>query len=236
MLVVENLDAYYGHVQALRGVSLTVADGEMVALFGANGAGKTTTLRSISGLVRDWRGTISLDGRSLAGSSPEATAGLGIAHIPEGRGIFPRMTVWQNLRMGAYLRRPSQSRFRAEVEEVLESFPKLKERAGQTAGTLSGGEQQMLAIARALVSKPRLLMLDEPSHGLAPKVVEEVFVLLDQLRAGGMAMLIVEQYATVALSVVARGYVLDRGSVVLAEDAAELRKDWSRLAGAYLGR
>ena len=235
MLAVDGLDAFYGHVQALRGVSLTVAGGEMVALFGANGAGKTTTLRSISGLVERWSGRIELDGASLEGLTPEETAGLGVAHIPEGRGIFPRMTVWQNLKMGAYLRRLPPDDFQQESEAVLENFPTLKARAGQSAGTLSGGEQQMLAIARALISKPRLLMLDEPSHGLAPKVVQEVFVLLDHLRAGGMAILIVEQYATVALSVVARGYVLDRGRVVLAEDAATLRKDWAKLAGAYLG-
>ncbi|MEX2556994.1 MAG: ABC transporter ATP-binding protein [Actinomycetota bacterium] len=235
MLDVDGVDVFYGRVQALRGVSLTVGAGEMVALFGANGAGKTTTLRAISGLVPAVAGRITFEGRSIAHLKAEETAALGIAHIPEGRGVFPRLSVWQNLKMGAYLRRPTASALAAGIDEVLDIFPVLKERLRQPAGTMSGGEQQMLAIARALISKPKLLMLDEPSHGLAPIIVKEVFVLLDRLRTSGMALLIVEQYASAALAVAGRAYVLERGRVVLAGDAETLRKDRAGLAGAYLG-
>ena len=235
MLLVDGLDVVYGHVQALRNVSLTVADGETVGLLGANGAGKTSTLRAISGLVPPHVGEITFEGRSLRGMDPEETATLGIAHIPEGRGIFPRMTVRQNLTMGAYVRRLRPAPLAARIAEVLDVFPQLKGRLRQPAGTLSGGEQQMLAIARALIARPKLMMLDEPSHGLAPLVVKDVFVLLDRLRAGGMSLLIVEQYASVALSVVDRAYVLERGRVALSGTAASLRKDRRSLAGAYLG-
>ena len=235
MLRVEGLDVFYGHVQALRDVSLEVADGEMVALFGANGAGKTTSLRAISGLVPVASGSVEFNGRSLAGMTPEETARLGIAHIPEGRGIFPRMSVSQNLKMGAYVRRLSPAALTGRTAELLDVFPGLKDRLKQPAGTLSGGEQQMLAIARALVSQPKLLMLDEPSHGLAPIVVKEVFRLMDELREGGMSLLIVEQYASIALQSVDRAYVLDRGRVAISGTAAKLRKNRKSLAGAYLG-
>lgn len=235
MLAVDGIDIFYGRVQALRGVTLQVAQGEMVALFGANGAGKTTTLRAISGLVPLRAGDVRFEGVSLGGISPERSAAMGIAHIPEGRGIFPRMTVEQNLKMGGYIGRLPAAVLASRIEQVVETFPRVKERLGQAAGTLSGGEQQMLAIARALIAKPKLLMLDEPSHGLAPKLVQELFVLLGTLRAEGVSMLIVEQYAAVALSATQRGYVLERGRVVLSGEAEELRADRRSLAGAYLG-
>jgi len=234
VLAVERIDASYGKVQALRGVSLRVDAGEMVALFGANGAGKTTTLRAISGVLPA-RGSITFEGTNLIGLTPEQTAAAGIAHIPEGRGIFAGLTVWQNLKMGGFVHRLPDDELRRRVDAVLTLFPRLGERMSQAAGTMSGGEQQMLAIARALIGKPKLLMLDEPSHGLAPIVVQELFELLAKLRQGGMAQLIVEQYAAVALSVVDRGYVLERGSVVFEGEASRLRADWRELAGAYLG-
>ena len=235
MLRVEAIDVFYGHVQALRDVSLTVDDGQMVALLGANGAGKTTTLRAVSGMVPLTEGAISFDGRSLAGMTPEETARLGIAHIPEGRGIFPRMTVRQNIKMGAYVSRLASGALASRTAEVLEVFPALQGRLSQQAGTLSGGEQQMLAIARALISRPKLLMLDEPSHGLAPIIVQDVFRLLDGLRAGGMSLLIVEQYASLALATVDHAYVLDRGRVAMSGTSSKLRRNRERLAGAYLG-
>jgi len=235
VLRVEAIDVFYGHVQALRDVSLTVDDGQMVALLGANGAGKTTTLRAVSGMVPLTEGAISFDGRSLAGMTPEETARLGIAHIPEGRGIFPRMTVRQNIKMGAYVSRLASGALASRTAEVLEVFPALQGRLSQQAGTLSGGEQQMLAIARALISRPKLLMLDEPSHGLAPIIVQDVFRLLDGLRAGGMSLLIVEQYASLALATVDHAYVLDRGRVAMSGTSSKLRRNRERLAGAYLG-
>ncbi len=235
MLRVEGIDVFYGHVQALRDVSIAVSDGEMVALLGANGAGKTSTLRAISGMVAVASGSVSFGDADLTGATPEHTAYAGIAHIPEGRGIFPRMTVAQNLKMGAYVRRLKPSELEARTGEVLDVFGGLKERLRQRAGTLSGGEQQMLAIARALISQPKLLMLDEPSHGLAPMVVRDVFRLLDELRSGGTSLLVVEQYASVALSAVDRAYVLERGRVALSGSASEIARDRQSLAGAYLG-
>jgi branched-chain amino acid transport system ATP-binding protein len=235
VLALEGIDAFYGQVQALRGVSLTVDSGEMVALFGANGAGKTTTLRAISGLVPSAAGRLTFDGEPIRGMTADQIAALGIAHIPEGRGIFPHLSVWQNLKMGAYLRRLPAAALVDAVDEVLEIFPVLAERLRQPAGTMSGGQQQMLAIARAIIAKPKLLMLDEPSHGLAPIVVRDVFVLLNRLRTSGMALLIVEQYASAALEVAERAYVLERGRVVLSGDAETLRADRASLAGAYLG-
>jgi branched-chain amino acid transport system ATP-binding protein len=235
VLELDNVDAFYGRVQALRGVSLTVGEGEMVALLGANGAGKTTTLRTISGLVRAKSGRITFDGRDITGASAEATARAGLAHIPEGRGVFGRMTVWQNLKMGGYVGRLSAAALGARIDEAVALFPRIGERLGQQAGTLSGGEQQMLAIARALVASPKLLLLDEPSHGLAPKAVHEVFALLAQLRSRGVSLLVVEQYAAAALEAADRAYVLDRGRIALAEDARTLAHDARRLEKAYLG-
>jgi len=235
VLAVRDIDVFYGRVQALRSVTLEIGPGEMVALFGANGAGKTTTLRAITGMLPLTTGEVVFDGTKLNAMSPEAINALGIAHIPEGRGIFPHMTVWQNLKMGGYAKRLKAGPLAEQVDRVVGLFPRLKERLGQQAGTMSGGEQQMLAIGRALVGSPRLLLLDEPSHGLAPKIVQEVFALLANLRTEGMGLLVVEQYAAVALSVAERGYVLDRGAVAFAGDAESIASDPNALVGAYLG-
>jgi branched-chain amino acid transport system ATP-binding protein len=235
VLALDNVDAFYGRVQALRGVSLTVGEGEMVALLGANGAGKTTTLRTISGLVKARAGTVTFAGGDITGASPEATARLGLAHIPEGRGVFGRMTVWQNLKMGGYIGRLNAAALNERIDEAIALFPRIGERLTQAAGTLSGGEQQMLAIARAIVAGPKLLLLDEPSHGLAPKAVHEVFALLARLRSRGVSLLVIEQYAAAALEAADRAYVLDRGRIALAEDADLLARDPRRLEAAYLG-
>lgn len=235
MLELIGVDASYGKVQALRGVSLRVGTGEMVALLGANGAGKTTTLRAISGQVAVHGGRVEFDGADITGCAPERTAAMGIAHIPQGRGIFSEMTVWQNLKMGGFAQRLKTPVFTSRAEEVLDIFPRLRDRIDQVAGTMSGGEQQMLAIGRALIGAPRLLMLDEPSHGLAPKIVEDVFVLLSKLAASGVGLLIVEQYAATALKVVHRGYVLERGRVSVEGEAEALLRDRRSLVGAYLG-
>jgi branched-chain amino acid transport system ATP-binding protein len=235
VLLVEGIDVFYGHVQALRGVSLDVKDGEIVCLLGANGAGKTSTLRAVSGLVAIESGDVLFGGRRLNGMTPEEIAALGVAHIPAGRGIFPRLTGWQNLKMGGYVGRPSRQQLDSRVAEILDVFPQLKGLLRRPAGTLSGGEQQMLAIARALIARPALLMLDEPSHGLAPLVVKDVFTLLTRLRDTGTSLLIVEQYASIALSVADRAYVLERGRVSLSGTAAAVRRNSSHLAGAYLG-
>lgn len=235
MLTLENIDVSYGHVRALRGVSLTVPEGSMVALFGANGAGKTTTLRAVSGLVALHSGAIVFDGTSLYRQSPEQIARLGIAHIPEGRGIFPRMSVWQNLKMGGYLGKLNARVLAGRIDWVVDLFPILRDRIQQEAGTMSGGEQQMLAIARALIAKPRLLLLDEPSHGLAPKVVKDVFRTLAALRDDGVTTLVVEQYASVALAHANDAVVLDRGRISFTGTAAELSENREALTGAYLG-
>ncbi|MHB8513346.1 MAG: ABC transporter ATP-binding protein [Actinomycetota bacterium] len=235
MLVVESIDARYGHVHALRDVSLRVDSGEIVALFGANGAGKTTTLRAISGLINVEAGIIKLDDRNITNASPEKLAETGVAHIPEGRGIFGKLSVRQNLKMGGYAKRLPQRTLDASINDVIEMFPRLGERLEQTAGTLSGGEQQMLAIARALIMRPRLLLIDEPSHGLAPNIVSEVFERLEHVRETGTAILVVEQFASVALEAASRAYVLERGRVVYDGDALALRHDPSALHGAYLG-
>jgi len=235
MLRIDSLHVAYGHVRALRGVSLHVDPGEIVAIFGANGAGKTTTLRAASGLVRPYPGAITFDGNDLAGAAPERIARLGLAHVPQGRGIFPRMSVLANLKMGAYVARPRGAALNRALDAVLAEFPALQPRLAQHAGTLSGGEQQMLALARALISGPRGLLVDEPSHGLAPIVVREVFALLDRVRATGTAVLVVEQFADAALGVADRAYVLERGRVAFEGPAEALRKDRSHLERAYLG-
>jgi len=228
LLELSDVTARYGQVVALHGVSLTVNDGEIVALLGANGAGKTTTLRAVSGTVRR-TGDVVLGGRRLARSSPEAVARSGVAHVPEGRGIFAELTVWENLRMGGYtVRRP-------DFAMVLGYFPWLEHRRNQQAGTLSGGEQQMLALARAFLSRPRLLMLDEPSLGLAPIITREVFRVVTELnQKEGLAVLVVEQNAAVALAAAQRGYVLETGRVAVAGSAAELRSN-DAVRTAYLG-
>jgi branched-chain amino acid transport system ATP-binding protein len=230
LLQLRDVEARYGPVQALRGVSLAVAEGEVVAVLGANGAGKTTTLRAISGTVRR-SGEITLGGRSLP-RMPEAVARAGVAHVPEGRGTFAEMTVLENLRLGAYTRRNG---FQQELERVYAYFPVLEERAGQQAGTLSGGEQQMLAVARALMSRPRLLMLDEPSLGLAPIVVRNLFDIVARLnREEGLAVLVVEQNAKLALDLASRAYVLESGRVAVEGTSAELREH-EDVRRSYLG-
>jgi len=228
LLELSDVTARYGQVVALHGVSLTVGDGEIVALLGANGAGKTTTLRAVSGTVRR-SGDVVLAGKRLTRAAPEAVARGGVAHVPEGRGIFAELTVWENLRMGGYtVRRP-------DFATVLGYFPWLAERRNQQAGTLSGGEQQMLALARAFLSRPRLLMLDEPSLGLAPLITREVFRVVAELnRNEGVAVLVVEQNAAVALAAAQRGYVLETGRVAVTGSAAELKSN-DAVRTAYLG-
>jgi branched-chain amino acid transport system ATP-binding protein len=227
LLELENVEASYGPIRALHGVSLAVEDGQVVAVLGANGAGKSTTLRAISGLVRR-RGGIKFDGRSVARARPESIARAGIAHVPEGRGLFDDLSVHENLRMGAYARK-------GEIERVYSYFPWLRERGSQQAGTLSGGEQQMLALARALVSRPRLLMLDEPSLGLAPIVVEELFRIVAELnKQEQLTVLVVEQNAEVALSIADRAYVLETGRVAVEGTADELRAH-EGVRKSYLG-
>jgi branched-chain amino acid transport system ATP-binding protein len=229
LLELNDVSARYGQIVALQRVSLTVGEGEIVALLGANGAGKTTTLRAVSGTVRR-TGDIVIGGRRLARQGPEAVARAGIAHVPEGRGIFAELSVWENLRMGAYVRRG-----RPDFAMVLEYFPWLESRKSQQAGTLSGGEQQMLALARAFLQRPRLLMLDEPSLGLAPLVTREVFrVVADLNQKEGLAVLDVEQNAVIALAAAARAYVLETGSVKLAGTADELKAN-DAVRTAYLG-
>jgi len=228
LLELSDVTARYGQVVALHGVSLTVDDGEIVALLGANGAGKTTTLRAVSGTVRR-AGDVVLAGKRLGRATPESVARHGVAHVPEGRGIFAELTVWENLRMGGYtVRRP-------DFATVLGYFPWLEGRRNQQAGTLSGGEQQMLALARAFLSRPRLLMLDEPSLGLAPIITREVFRVVTELnQKEGLAVLVVEQNAAVALAAAQRGYLLETGRVAVAGSAAELKSN-DAVRTAYLG-
>jgi branched-chain amino acid transport system ATP-binding protein len=229
LLELKDVSARYGQVAALHRVSLTVEDGEIVALLGANGAGKTTTLRAVSGTVRR-SGDVVFAGKRLGRAGPEQTARAGIAHVPEGRGIFAELTVWDNLRMGAYMRRG-----RPDFTMVLDYFPWLEARRNQQAGTLSGGEQQMLALARAFLQRPRLLMLDEPSLGLAPIVTREVFRVVGDLnRKEGLAVLVVEQNAAIALSSAGRAYVLETGNVATSGTSEQLQSD-DAVRSAYLG-
>ena len=233
LLEVANLVARYGRITALQDVSLTVNEGEIVALIGANGAGKTTTLRAISGLIRPAAGTIRFDGRDVTRLAPSDIVRAGISHSPEGRHVFPRMTVRENLELGAYTRR-EKSEIAADTENVLGIFPRLKERYEQKAGTMSGGEQQMLAIARALMSRPRLLLLDEPSLGLSPKLVQTIFAVIRDISARGTTILLIEQNARQALAIAARGYVLEVGAIAHAGAAAELAAS-EAVRAAYLG-
>jgi len=229
LLELKDVSARYGQVAALHGVSLTVEEGEIVALLGANGAGKTTTLRAVSGMVRR-TGEVIVGGKRLRGAGPESVARSGVAHVPEGRGIFSELTVWENLRMGAYMRRG-----RPDFKTVLDYFPWLDARRNQQAGTLSGGEQQMLALARAFLQRPRLLMLDEPSLGLAPLITREVFRVVGDLnQKEGLAVLVVEQNAAIALSSAHRAYVLETGSIALSGAAADLKAN-DAIRSAYLG-
>jgi branched-chain amino acid transport system ATP-binding protein len=233
LLELEDVEARYGPVTALHGVTLRVGEGEVVAVLGANGAGKTTTLRAVSGTVRR-AGRIAFAGRSISRRSPEAVARLGIAHVPEGRGTLTELSVRENLRLGAYVRRDRKG-IREDERRVLGHFPWLERRGDQRAGTLSGGEQQMLALARALMLRPKLVLLDEPSLGLAPLVVSEIFRIVRELNEqDGLAVLVVEQNATLALEASTRAYVLEIGRVALAGDSDELRRHES-VRRSYLG-
>jgi len=233
LLEIENMHSYYGHIHALRGVSLTVDEGEVVTLIGSNGAGKTTTLRSIHGLLPPREGRIVFAGEEIQGTPAHELIGRGIAQSPEGRKIFSRMTVLENLEMGAY-HRNDRSEIQQDMGRVFDLFPRLKERTRQEAGTMSGGEQQMLAIGRALMSRPKLLLLDEPSMGLAPVLVERIFEVIREINKQGTTILLVEQNANVALEIASRGYVLETGAIVNSASAAELREDPS-VREAYLG-
>jgi branched-chain amino acid transport system ATP-binding protein len=232
MLRLDDLHVYYGEIHALKGVALEVQQGEIVALLGNNGAGKTTTLKTISGLLVPRRGAVHFEDKSLVGTAPHDVVGLGIGHVPEGRRIFNRLTVRENLMMGAFLRRDGG--IDADLQRVFALFPRLLERIAQVAGTLSGGEQQMLAIGRALMARPRMLLLDEPSMGLAPVLVEQIFETIAEVNRQGTTILLVEQNASMALSVAHRGYVLETGAIVLAGSAAALSED-ADVRRAYLG-
>jgi branched-chain amino acid transport system ATP-binding protein len=233
LLEIDNLVARYGRITALEGISLTVEEGEIVTLIGANGAGKTTTLRTISGLVRPASGTIRFEGRDISRLAPNEIVRAGISHSPEGRHVFPRMTVRENLELGAYTR-TSKAEIAEDTARVLDIFPRLGERFEQKAGTMSGGEQQMLAIARAMMSRPRVLLLDEPSLGLSPKLVQTIFAVIRDINARGTTILLIEQNARQALAVAARGYVLEVGTIVHSGPAAELAAS-EAVRAAYLG-
>ena len=232
MLALDALDVYYGEIHALKAVSLEVREREVVALLGNNGAGKTTTLRTISGLLVPRRGTVRFEEQPLTGVAPHAIVARGIAHVPEGRRIFNRLTVRENLMMGAYLRHDGG--IAGDLDRVFALFPRLHERITQVAGTLSGGEQQMLAIGRALMARPKVLLLDEPSMGLAPVLVEQIFQTIVEVNRQGTTILLVEQNAAMALSIAHRGYVLETGAVVLSGTAATLGEN-AEVRRAYLG-
>lgn len=232
MLEVKDLKVNYGAVQALDGISLTVKDGEIVSLIGANGAGKTTTLRTISGLETASAGSIVFDGHDLRRTVPSKIIGLKLAHVPEGRHIFPEMTVEENLEMGAYA---DPDGMESVMQEVYVRFPRLKERRRQLAGTLSGGEQQMLAVGRALMSRPKMILMDEPSMGLSPLLVQEIFDIIQEINRQGITILLVEQNAQMALSISNRAYVLETGHITLSGDARALLDD-ARVKKAYLGQ
>ena len=233
MLEVTGLRVSYGGIQAVRGISFHVADGEMVALIGANGAGKTSTLKALSRLLNAAGGSIRYRGQEISALPQHQLVGAGIALVPEGRGVFPRMSIVENLQMGAYCR-DDKAEIVADVDHVFSLFPRLKERAAQLAGTLSGGEQQMLAIGRALMSRPRLLLLDEPSMGLAPIMVQKIFEVVRTVAGQGMTVLLVEQNAKLALEVSQRGYVMESGEITLTDDSAALLAN-PRVRAAYLG-
>ena len=233
LLELKVVDAHYGRIQALRKVTMQVDKGEVVALIGSNGAGKTTTLRTISGLMHPTSGSIMFDGREITHTAPEKIVGVGICQSPEGRRLFPRMTVRDNLFMGAYIRNDKEG-IASDMERVFVLFPRLKERLTQIAGTLSGGEQQMLAMGRALMARPKLLMLDEPSLGLAPILIETIFQIVREINAQGTPVLLVEQNATKALEVAHRGYVLETGVIVQTGTGKELLAS-EEVQKAYLG-
>ncbi|MCD7813888.1 MAG: ABC transporter ATP-binding protein [Lachnospiraceae bacterium] len=234
MLEIKDLYVSYGAVEAIRGISFYVKPGEIVTLIGANGAGKTTTLHTISGLVKAKSGSITYNGTNLLKTDPSKMISLGIAHVPEGRHVFPEMTVEENLEMGAYSEKDKRV-IEASMKDVFEKFPRLLERRKQLAGTLSGGEQQMLAVGRALMGKPGIILMDEPSMGLSPILVKEVFSIIQEIHAAGITVLLNEQNAKMALSIADRAYVLETGTISISGDAKELLQD-ERVKKAYLGQ
>jgi branched-chain amino acid transport system ATP-binding protein len=233
LLELNNVHSYYGHIHALQGISLYVEEGEIVSLIGSNGAGKSTTLRTISGMIHAREGQVLLDGKDITHVEAHNIVSMGVGHVPEGRGIFPKLTVQENLEMGAFTVN-DQKLIKDRLDLTFELFPRLKERISQFGGTLSGGEQQMLAIGRGLMLNPRILMLDEPSMGLAPVLVDVIFDTIVKLNKQGTTILLVEQNALMALSVAHRGYVLQTGSIVLTDDAAKLKKN-EMVQKSYLG-
>ena len=232
LLTVSDIRTFYGNIEALKGISLTVEEGECVTLIGSNGAGKSTTLRSISGLTAPRLGSIRFQGREIARVAPQEIVALGICQSPEGRHVFPRMTVRENLDLGAYLRRDNE--IDSDIEQVYELFPRLQEREKQKAGTMSGGEQQMLAIGRAMMARPKLLLLDEPSMGIAPVLVDRIYETIEEINKRGTTILLVEQNANYALSVSQRGYVLETGTVAVTDTSDNLRSN-PEVQAAYLG-
>lgn len=233
MLEIKNLEVYYGMIQAIKGISFEVNEGEVIALIGANGAGKTTTLHAVTGLIPAKAGEIIFDGKNVAKIPGHKIVSMGMAHVPEGRRVFAELSVYQNLKMGAYTRK-DKDEIAGNLEMVYKRFPRLKERKNQMAGTLSGGEQQMLAMGRALMSHPKIIVMDEPSMGLSPILVNEIFDIIQEVSAGGTTVLLVEQNAKKALSIADRAYVLETGKIVLDGDAKELMNDDS-IKKAYLG-
>ena len=233
MLKVEDINVYYGNIQALKGISFHIEEGEIVTLIGANGAGKSTLLKTVSGLLKPKQGQIIYQGNSIGGKAAQAIVRQGISHVPEGRRVFANMSVEENLQLGAYLRK-DRAGIREDMEKVFDLFPRLKERLKQPAGTLSGGEQQMLAMGRALMAKPKLLLLDEPSMGLAPLLVKTIFRIIEEINATGTTILLVEQNANLALSIADRAYVVETGNIVLSGSAAELTSS-EQVKMAYLG-
>lgn len=234
LLEIKDIHVHYGKIEALQGVSFSAAAGEIVSIIGANGAGKTTTLKTISGLLKPTAGSMHFDGTDIATVAPYARVDLGISQVPEGRGIFPGMTVLENLEMGKYHRKSARAEMKEDLDKVYDLFPRVKERASQYAGTLSGGEQQMVAIGRALMARPELLLLDEPSMGLAPMIVAQIFDIVTKINQEGMTIVLVEQNAQKALSVADRAYVLETGSVVMSGNAKDLLHD-DQVKAAYLG-
>jgi len=233
LLSVEDIHTFYGRIEAVKGVSITVNEGEIVTLIGANGAGKSTTLRSIQGITRPRQGSIKFEGKDIRNARPHQIVKMGISQSPEGRRLFPRMSVRENLEMGAF-QRSDRSGIEEDIQHVYQLFPRLQERRSQKAGTLSGGEQQMCAIGRALMARPRLLLLDEPSLGLAPILVEKIFEIIIEINKEGTAILLVEQNALMALGIAQRGYVLETGHIALSDEASALARN-ERVRKAYLG-
>jgi branched-chain amino acid transport system ATP-binding protein len=233
MLKIDNINVYYGAIHALKGISVEVNEGEIVTLIGANGAGKSTILRTISGLLKPKSGSITFEGATIAGTAVQEIVKMGISQVPEGRRVFANMTVLENLELGAYIRTDSKG-VKDDIEKIFDRFPQLTKRRSQLAGTMSGGEQQMLAMGRALMSRPRLLLLDEPSMGLAPLLIKEIFSIIKELNASGTTVLLVEQNAHMALSIAHRAYVLETGRITLAGNAKELAAS-EAIQKAYLG-